>query len=511
MIRRPNIKLDRFQMFMLSIGCLISIYSFYFFMSNKVYLIGSDVYYYMSIADSIIENGEMKDITTIPSRPVKTPQNGIAFVHVILSLLGIGAREKILTIVVANYLLFLSGVYPLYRIARRSGLEKGLSLAALLSVYLGAWHIYRINLLAINDGIFNSMILWLIYLIVEFVQYTSAPHNRLNFKRNDLKRISVIFLFVIFLIHFRLNVILVIGSALISSLMVKNFRASAWFIVSCTLLVISFFSVYLFVEVARLDNVTERYLYPMFTSINLYSLKLQLWKILPRLVAGLSGLTNPLATLIFTIFPLSMMYCGFRGIIEKNFSKVFIASICLTGLWFTMSFQNPRTIWYIFPFIYLILLENKKSRIFGYIFVLLVFVQSLQQFYIGYWRDPESNLHLFIYNNEILLEPNSILITYRGRHGYILLNTSSYRSKDFNRDGTVEISDNLSWEKIKGRRKLFVLGDKKYIKSVFSQINEVCLLKGYKLESNAITPDLDEFKGWALVELKLKKINKTDS
>ena len=505
MIRRPNIKLDRFQMFMLSIGCLISIYSFYFFMSNKVYLIGSDVYYYMSIADSIIENGEMKDITTIPSRPVKTPQNGIAFVHVILSLLGIGAREKILTIVVANYLLFLSGVYPLYRIARRSGLEKGLSLAALLSVYLGAWHIYRINLLAINDGIFNSMILWLIYLIVEFVQYTSAPHNRLNFKRNDLKRISVIFLFVIFLIHFRLNVILVIGSALISSLMVKNFRASAWFIVSCTLLVISFFSVYLFVEVARLDNVTERYLYPMFTSINLYSLKLQLWKILPRLVAGLSGLTNPLATLIFTIFPLSMMYCGFRGIIEKNFSKVFIASICLTGLWFTMSFQNPRTIWYIFPFIYLILLENKKSRIFGYIFVLLVFVQSLQQFYIGYWRGPDSNLYLHIYEKAISIDTNAILLTKSTRHTYFLFDTRGYRAKDYNYDGEIDIPKNLTWDLINQRGSLFVLGDSTYINSVYSQVQEMANSNDYKFELSPLTPDLNEFEGWALVELSLSK------
>ena len=113
--------------------------------------------------------GEMKDITAIPSFPVKSPQNGIVFVHVILSFIGMNAKVRILTIVVINYLLYLSGVFPLYKIARWSGLERGLPLAALLSVYLGPWHIYRINLLAINDGIFNSLILWLAYMLIRFI------------------------------------------------------------------------------------------------------------------------------------------------------------------------------------------------------------------------------------------------------------------------------------------------------------------------------------------------------
>ena len=45
------------------ISLIISFYSFWFFLDNKIYLIGSDAFYYMSIADSILQYGEMKDIT----------------------------------------------------------------------------------------------------------------------------------------------------------------------------------------------------------------------------------------------------------------------------------------------------------------------------------------------------------------------------------------------------------------------------------------------------------------
>ena len=60
----------------------------------------------MSLADNILENGEMRNLYSIPSRAVKAPQNGIAFVHVVLLLLGIGAKERILSIVIINYLFY---------------------------------------------------------------------------------------------------------------------------------------------------------------------------------------------------------------------------------------------------------------------------------------------------------------------------------------------------------------------------------------------------------------------
>ena len=518
-IERYSLWKRHLPIFLIIFGFLLSFYSFYFFMSNKIYLIGSDAFYYMSIADSIVKYGEMKVITAIPSSPVKTPQNGIVFVHVILSILGIGAKGRMLTIVVINYLLYLSGLYPLYKIARWSGLSKGLPLAALLSVYLSAWHIYRINLIAYNDGIFNSLMLWLVYLIIKFEHFEqyNIKSKSSSYFIIDLKRIVGIILMVMVTIHFRLNVILVIGSALLSAIAVRNYRVASWFLSACLLSVISCVAIYLFVEISRIDGIVKNYFYPLFASFNTYTIKLQLWKILPRLVVGLSGLTNPLAILLFTIFPLSMVYYGFKGIIERNFSRVFIAGVCITGLWFTLSYQNARVIWYIIPFIYLILFSFKKARLVGYAFVLLVFLQSLQQFYIGFGRGPSSRLWLYIYEKKISIPDNALLSSYRRRHPYFLLGVRNYLGKD---DWKVieekirapgKFMPELTFDLIRDSGSLYVFGDGTYVDSTFKQVSEIAIKNGFEVEYNPITPDLDEFEGWSLVELGLFGINRSKS
>ena len=496
--------LKNYQKFVIAIGCFISIYSLYFFLENKIYLIGSDAFYYLSIGDSILQNGEIRNISSIPSQAVKTPQNGIAFVHVILSLIGLSAKGKVLFIVIINYLLYLSGVYPLWLIARWSGLRTGLPLVALLSVYLGAWHIYRINLLAINDGIFNSLTLWLVYLVINLVRNEDEIES-ISFSKLNINKMFIIFLFVIVLIQFRLNAALVISSALISSIAIRDYRASVFLMTVCTLLLISFSSIYLFVEVIRLENVGENYFVPMFKAVSVSNLKLQLWKILPRLVAGLSGLTNPIGTLFFTIFPLSMMYYCIRGITERSFDKVFISVICLSGLWFTMTFQNARFIWYIFPFIYIILLRVRKLRFIGYAFCLLVFYQSFQQFYSGFLRGPSSKYLLYLYENKITLpKEDSLLIAANGRHLYYFFNKGSYDTTP-DSENNIIIPKELSWDLIENGSSLCISGDTPYIRSVHSQIRDMGIENGFGIQTKSLTPDLYEFEGWGLVELTFNK------
>ena len=508
MISNSKISIDRLKILILSIGCIISIYSLYFFIINKVYLIGSDAYYYMGIAESLLHSGEMKDIVTIPSGAIKTSQNGIVFIHVILSLFGVGAKDHILAIVFLNYLLYLSGVYPIYKISRILGLDKGLPLISLLSVYLGAWHIYRINLLAINDGVFNSLTLWLVYLIIEFVRFEDTFES-FSFQKNILIKLSIIYFLVIVLILFRLNALFLIGSAVISLIIVKKFRASVYLIAGSIFLIIATLAIYTLFEVWHLKTSVLDHLLNMFLAINVYNLKLQLWKILPNLILGVWGLTNPIFTLIFTIFPLSAMYYCTRGIMDKHFIKVYLSIICLTGLWFTMHFQNARYIWYTFPFFYLIIFSLKRIRYVGLVFVFLVYVLSFKQFYNGFSRVPESKLFLYMYENNISLHVNNpLLLTSKARHAYFLLNTRSYRvsdASDGTLDGKITLPKQLNWNLIKKGGALFVLGNDAFINSANSQVQEMANLNGYKLELNPLTPNLDEFDGWALIQIKLKQ------
>ena len=506
LVRQLSILLVLFSIF-------VSIYSLWFFIYNKIFLIGSDSFYYLSIADSIVKYGEIRDITAIPSFPIKSPQNGIVFVHVILSILGFGAKSRIFTILIINYLLYLSAVYPLFMIARWSGLRKNLPLIFLLAVYLGAWHIYRINLLAINDGIFNSLALWLVYFIMKFVKDINRSESIL-LSKEILIRIVVVSLFVILLVQFRLNASLIIGCAVISSLVVRDYRISLLLLGMCILLVVSFLSLYLFIEVVRLENVGERYFLPMFTAISINSIKLQLWKILPRLVAGLSGVSNPIATLLFTIFPLSMIFYGIRGLFQKNFYKVFISSICLTALWFTMSFQNARVIWYSFPFIYLIILSFKETRIIGYLFTFLVFFQSIQQFYIGFPRGPESSLWLYIYDKGITVDENALVSSQKRRHPYFFLGARSYLGDGDWKEVLEEIQEpgkfmpKLTWDLIKKRNPIFVVGDSTYVSSTLRQVNEIIPLDEYEVEIESLTPKLDKFKEWTLIKININQLLK---
>ena len=88
---------------LLLIASLTSIYSFYYFWVNKVYFIGSDAYYYWSIADSVTKNGRFMDTTVIPHELVRTTQLGIVFIHSILSKFGINGESRFIFIMILNY------------------------------------------------------------------------------------------------------------------------------------------------------------------------------------------------------------------------------------------------------------------------------------------------------------------------------------------------------------------------------------------------------------------------
>jgi|TARA_B100001964_G_C13836983_1_gene424093 hypothetical protein len=114
-----------------------------------------------------------------------------------------------------------------------------------------------------------------------------------------------------------------------------------------------------------------------------------------------------------------------------------------------------------------------------------------------------------MYENNISLHVNNpLLLTSKARHAYFLLNTRSYRvsdASDGTLDGKITLPKQLNWNLIKKGGALFVLGNDAFINSANSQVQEMANLNGYKLELNPLTPNLDEFDGWALIQIKLKQ------
>jgi hypothetical protein len=207
------------------------------------------------------------------------------------------------------------------------------------------------------------------------------------------------------------------------------------------------------------------------------------------------------------------MYYGLIGIKNKDFIKVFIAVVCLTALWFALNFRNARVIWYIFPFIYLIILSLKRLKWVGYIFVLVVFLQSFQQFVIGYSRNPESNLWLYIYEQKIVLPDKPLLSSFRRRHPYFFLGVRNYLGNENANEIRSQIQapgkfmPKLNLDLINHYGSLFVLGDSTYIDSTFLQVEKMDSLNEFNVIQKPLTPNLDEFDGWSLVELSVRGIH----
>ena len=114
-----------------------------------------------------------------------------------------------------------------------------------------------------------------------------------------------------------------------------------------------------------------------------------------------------------------------------------------------------------------------------------------------------------MYENNISLPiDDPLLVTRRARHTYFFLNTRAYNVSDDSdgiRDGKITLPDELNWDLINDRGSLFVLGDRTYINSVHSQIRDMAIENGFEVQTKSLIPDLNEFEGWALVELTINK------
>ena len=382
-------------------------------------------------------------------------------------------------------------------------------LSILLFVYLSSWHIYRINLLAINDGIFNSLMLWLVFLIIKLIKNEIIISTSSLIKNFQFKEFFIIVIVVGISIHFRLNAALIIISAILATIFVKRYNYSYQFLLVFGILSISLFSVYSFIEVSKFSRYPlSHHVYSFIQALNLNQFHEHLTATLPRLTAGFSPINNKLSIFIFLIFPISTIIYFINGIRNRNFPIVFISLVNFSSIIFSFNFSNARVIWYIFPFIYLILLNNKFKifKIFCHIFVLIISLQSIQQFVGGMWRSGESHLHLYLYENKIIIPSESIIITYRGRHAYFLLNNRSYRAKDFNLDGEIEFPDLLTKNKIIQKGQVYVLGDVEYINQTLFKLKNIFINDKITFETQSITPKLNKFNGWSFIIIKLQPI-----
>jgi len=468
----------------------MSIYALVFFLRHKVYLIGSDTFYYVSIADSIIQSGSALDLTFIPAQSLKTIQNGIVIFHILLSALGLGPESRLVSIVVINYLLHLSAIYPLYKIARRVGLEGDFPMAALLGVYVGAQHIYRLQLLPINDGVFNALSIWLTYLIIVALQgdcKRNIPGPASRVKRRPTTLALTIVLAAV-LVHFRVNTVLILGSALIAAIVARRHRYGLWTLGFLSASVAALVLPYACTDISRISVQNDRIWSDLLSrlSANCFELMTQT---VPDLLFARAGTR---ASLIYTTFALALVLALISGLRERRTGILFVSSSCSVAILFMtiLPARPARYLVYVFPFLYLLILLPGQMRPIGYMFVALVLVSSLGTFFLlGFPREPASRFWLYLHEQHVTLpDEDPLLISESSRHSYFFLEARTFQ-------------DELTWDLVDSHHGLYLIGSDEFVTARLTEIESMAEEADFAFKRRNLTPGYQGEEGHVLLQL----------
>lgn len=480
MIKIKNIK-SYINYAIITVSVLISFYSLYYFISNKIYFIGSDAYYYWSIADSFLKHGVLMDITIVPNGLLRTPHIGMVFIHVFLSLINIQSEDRFLFVSIFYYFLHLSTLYPINQIAKRLGIKDSFSRLLIISAHLGAWHLYRAQLLSNNDGFFNPLAIWFIYILFVIAQNISKQKlsTLIKSKDNYLWIIFAASLLSYILPLFRLQIILIHLSAIFTALIIKNYIFLRY---SISFLLISAFSLITSFANTNTETISNK-VYSKSSSI-MFDFFGEIYRTIFDKIPALFynyDLDNFIDYL--AIIPLGiLLYLFYKSIIEKKFSLLFLTTICCSALlWATLfGYSRARYFLYIYPIFYSILFISDKKRLIGYFFVCLVLASSVYNLIRPYNRPPASRIILYLHNNNIELPKESpLLLSHFERHPYFFLKSSTFSGK-------------LDINIILDNKEIFLLGNEKYLNNKLTIISRLADSNSYTFDSRSLIPDYDE-------------------
>lgn len=473
----------------------VSLYSLAFFLSNRIYLVGSDIFYYLSIADSILDTGKALVPTTDPASALKTPQNGIVLIHLILAKLGLGAERRLVSITVINYLAHISAVFPLYKISRRMGIRSWLGVIALMAVYLAAFHVYRMQLLPINDGIFNAASVWLTYLLIVVVDDFEDWYRERGLGSTKLwVTVAVLVLLAGVIVQFRINGAIVVFAGLVAAVAVRKFGPAI-----CALLafVSSLLSVGLFylltIDRSHLNEETAQ-AFEGFASRLVSNAFHLVTEIIPfLLLVQLGKYSKIIGPMFVVVIALSICFLLLSGYKSRRGSDLVVALSLMGGILFLelLYFQHHRLLIYILPLIALVLLSARYTytRVFGYGLAGLIVLSSVVTFYRGFDQASETQFWAYIKDSKISLpEDEILLITERDRHSYFFLSTPATRQE-------------ISIDMILARKSVFIVGDSTFRAKTVDQLKEVAQKAGFKFDVSSLTPGYRDLEGHEIIVL----------
>ena len=234
----------------------VSISLLYIYIDSKVYEnLDSDIFYYQAVADSLRQTGQFRNMVCNPSMAIQTPQNAASIIQYFISGVSSDPELRLRIFVIINFISLVCSVYPLLKIAGRFGISSTPVKFALTAVYLCGWHIIQFYLLPLNDGIFATCSLWLIYLVILLTEKDLTIRELLSSQRRLF--LTIIILSAV-LIHFRVNVIFIPVAAGLATILIKRYRPILPMILLCIIMFLSITIPYLFIDTSRIEIVTDK-------------------------------------------------------------------------------------------------------------------------------------------------------------------------------------------------------------------------------------------------------------
>jgi hypothetical protein len=472
---------------------ILSLYHLFFFFRQGSHLIYEDAMYYMAIADSVHQSGELLNRAVEPAAPVKTPQNGIVLVYVALSAAGLSPESRLVAIVITNYLLHLSAIYPLYKIARRVGLQGTWPMAALLGIYVGAYQFYRAQLIPINDGIFNALSIWLVYLIILLYDGEAEKWPR---NRRWWAKLAIAVVLAAALIHFRVQMLPILGAAFLAALLARRYRAAVWTagLTGGALASLSLF--YLFWANAEgVSQTGSRRLATISGNTLWHTISGWVAQAIPELLFIDRGLPF---NLIYLPFALVLSWALFIGLRRRDVRLLFISLLCVMSILFltlvTVTSGDKfvqRYIIYIIPFLYLLILLPVRIRPVGYLFVTLMLLYALAKvrFAFDVPQPTHSQYWLYLHEQRVTLPAEApLLISEEASSTYFLFGIGASR-------------ETLTWDAIMQHRRVYLVGSDKLVSPALTTVEQLAKANGYTFKQRNLTPDYQNEAGYALLEL----------
>lgn len=453
----------------LLLAAATSLAIFFSFILKGYVFLHPDSFIYHSIADSLLAGNGFRNVTSLPSTGPPTTQNGAVGVQLLLASLGLGDLARINVFAGLNYSLYLAALWPLIKLAQGAGIRDANGLTCLATIYLVPFHILFFQLIPFQDGIFNAGSVILLFLIWQAIDGSYTENSR---KWLYLR----IALLIIFLVHFRHQVVLVVIGGVIVSFIVNQRRLAGFLTFTVVAALGSVAIIYQFVDRSVMSSHWTKIL--GFMPVpgrpdGVLTPFLNLGKVLSELLYyHFDG--DPLrGDIIYVVFALALAAATCIAFRQKKVVLMLVTSTIILGILFQWAF-SVRLVRYnvfYFGFFYLILIWVTWTRPFSYLFAGMIWVSSL----ISLIQGPslaahESVLSAINKQRGALVGPQDLLIT--------LGNTALYYSLG---KGALRYAD-LSWADIE-KSKFTVLGTTKPKKALklFREVDAIAVVANVRL------------------------------